>query len=56
VDRPGGHAPAARAVRAEVTLARLPENIEDELVGVPSSEPTMQFDRSCTPSHRAKPR
>jgi len=53
VDRPGGHAPARAPFEAEVTLARLPENIEDELVGVPSSEPTMQFDRKL---HAEPPR
>lgn len=35
------HAP----FQADVTLARLPEDIEDELSGGPTSEPTLQFDR-----------
>jgi len=38
---------------AEVTLARLPENVEDELASGPSSEPTLQFDRQL---HAEPPR
>lgn len=33
---------------AEVTLARLPEDIEEELSGGPSREPTLQFDRKLS--------
>lgn len=51
VGHPGSHARAP--LEAEVTLARLPENIEDELAGAPSSEPTMQFDRKL---HAEPPR
>jgi len=38
-------APEPPPVEAEVTLARLPENIEDELGSSPNESPTLQFDR-----------
>lgn len=45
--------PARTPFEAEVTLARLPEDIDDELAGAPSREPTMQFDRKL---HAEPPR
>lgn len=35
----------SRGFEADVTIPRLPEDVEEELAGSPSDEPTMQFDR-----------
>ena len=42
----------SRGFEADVTIPRLPEDVEEELAGSPSDEPTMQFDRG--PARRLK--